>query len=1176
MLYFFEDFVLDPDRRELRRGNALIEVQPQVFDLLQYLVANRDRVVSKDDIIQAVWGGRIVSESALTSRINATRIAVADNGDGQRLIRTLPRKGIRFVGVVREGAMPVNEATAHLAIVDTETPELAATRRAKSAPAERRQVTIASCELLLGAMAATTDPEDLSEIIQSYHGRIAEIANRHKGFVANTHGSTAVVYFGYPQAREDDAERAVGAALQLVAAVTALRNRPSLQTRIGIATGLVIVGDIIDAGGTQERGIIGETPNLAVRLQAIAEPDTVVIAANTRKLLGNLFELEDLGTKDPKGIAAPVNAWAVLRPSSAASRFEALHGTGLTALVGREEELELLLRRWSKAKSGKGQVVLLSGEAGIGKSRLTEALLEAITSELHSLLRHSCSPQCTDSALYPTIRNFERAAGFALDDTTQTKLNKLDALLAQSSTPVDDAALFADMLSLPNDGRYPALELSPQQGRQRTLDALVSHVAALSHQSPLLIVFEDAHWTDPTGLELFNRIVDKAQTLRVLLLITFRPDFEPPWVGQPHVTALTINRLTRSEVEAMIDRVVGSKVLPTNIRKDIVERTDGIPLFVEELTKAVLEAQGQSATESTAEGIAIPVPAVPATLQASLMARLDRLGSAKEVAQIGAAIGREFTHALLAAVMRKPEQELGPALDRIVRAGLLFRQGVPPHASYLFKHALIQNAAYGTLLREPRRALHAHIAETLESGGFADIAENQPEILARHCTEAGLIEKAAGLWGKAAQQSSERSALIEAAAQFTRALDLVAALPDTPGLCRTQIKCQIGLTYVLMRTKGYAASETKASLDQARALIKRAEAMGEPPEDPLLLFLVLHGFWVASFSAFNGDVTCNLAAELLSLAEKQRSTGAQMLGHQVTAHSLSATGELADSRTHFDLALTLYDSIKHHPRELRFGIDGLVAILSTRSHVLWQLGYPDAALADARRALQEARDIGATSSMFALFWTNMTQVFCGNFATATQEHDELIALADEKVSLFWKAYCTSLRGCLLALTGKASDAVQTINAGIAACRSTGASFFAPLSLSYLAKAYAELGQFDDAWRCIADARGTVETTGERWCEAEVYHVNGEITLMSPKRDVAQAETHFQRALAVGRTQQAKSWELRAAVALARLWRDQGKVQQARELLAPVYGWFIEGFDTRDLKEAKALLDELAA
>jgi predicted ATPase len=691
-----------------------------------------------------------------------------------------------------------------------------------------------------------------------------------------------------------------------------------------------------------------------------------------------------------------------------------------------------------------------------------------------------------------------------------------------------------------------------------------------------LIIFEDAHWTDPTGLELFSRIIDKIPTLRVLLLITFRPEFEPPWVGQPHVTTLTINRLTRREVEVMIDRVVGNKVLPTNIRQDIIERTDGIPLFVEEMTKAVLEVKDEEASERTVGVVSLPSIAVPPSLHASLMARLDRLGPAKEVAQIGAAIGREFTHALLAAIIRKPEEELGPALDRIVRADLLFRQGIPPHATYLFKHVLIQDAAYGTLLREPRRTLHARVAETLESG-FADIAENQPEILARHCTEAGLIEKAADFWGKAGLQSSERSALIEAAAQFTRALDLITTLPGTPALCRKQIKCQIGLTFALMHTRGYAASETRASLEQARALIKRAEAMGEPPEDPVLLFSVLHGFWVASFNAFNGDVTCNLAAELLSLAEKQRLLPWQMIGHQITGHSLSATGELSDGRTHFDVALTLYGSIKHRPWELRFGIETLVAILSIRSHVLWQLGYPDAALADVKRALQEARDSGqAVSLMFALFWTSLTQILCGNFAAATKQHDELIALADEKGSLFWRAYCTSTQGCLFALTGKASDAVKTINAGIAACRSTGASFFAPFSLSYLAKANAEIGQFDDAWRCIGDALTAIETTKEKWHEAEVNRIAGEIALKSPEPDPTKAETYFERALSVARQQQAKSWELRPAMSLARLWRSRGKVQQARELLAPVYGWFTEGFDTRDLKDAKALLEELAA
>ena len=469
-----------------------------------------------------------------------------------------------------------------------------------------------------------------------------------------------------------------------------------------------------------------------------------------------------------------------------------MHTGGLTALVGREEELELLLRRWSRAKSGEGQVVLISGEAGIGKSRLTAALLETIASQPHTRLRYFCSPQHTDSAFYPIIGQMERAAGFAHDDALEPKLGKIDAVLAQTSTSEQDAALFADMLSLPNDGRYPALDLTPEQRRQRTLQALVSQVEALSNQNPVLMIFEDAHWSDPTSLEAFGRVIDRIANLRVLLLVTFRPEFAPPWIGQPHVTALTLNRLPRREIDAMIDGVVGNKLLPASIRQDIIERTDGIPLFVEEMTKAVLEAESEGEARQTAAAVPSPALAVPASLQASLMARLDRLGPAKEIAQIGAAIGREFSHSLLAAVARKSEAELAASLDGLTQSGLLFRQGLPPQATYLFKHALVQDAAYGTLLREPRRALHARIVETLETR-FPEIAENQPELLARHCTEAGLIEKSAGLWGKAGLRSLERSALVEAIEQLTRALNQIATLPSTRALRSEQMKIQVAL-----------------------------------------------------------------------------------------------------------------------------------------------------------------------------------------------------------------------------------------------------------------------------------------------------------------------------------------------------------------------------------------------
>jgi predicted ATPase len=988
-------------------------------------------------------------------------------------------------------------------------------------------------------------------------------------------GDGVLVYFGYPQAHEDDAERAVWAGLQLIEAVAGLKTGASLQARIGIATGLVVVGDMTDAGGSWERGIIGETPNLAARLQGSAEPNQVIIAESSRQLLGDLFELRHLGARDLKGVAEPVQAWAVLRASSVAGRFEAMHAAGLTSLVGREEEIELLLRRWVKAKTGEGQVVLLSGEAGIGKSRLIAALSERIATEPHTSLRYFCSPQHTDSALYPIIGQLERAAGLAYNDTLQTKLDKFDALLGQTSTSKEDASLFAEMLSLPSDGRYPALQLTPEQRRQRTLEALVTQLDVLAHQRPVLMIFEDAHWTDPTSLEVFGRAVNRIATRRVLLIVTFRPELDLPWTGRPHVTALTINRLTEREVSLMIDGVVGNKALPTNIRQDIIERTDGIPLFVEEITKAVMEAESHSAAERAIAAIPFPTLKVPASLHASLMARLDRLGPAKEVAQVGAAIGREFSHALLAAAARKPEAQLNSALDRLLSAGLLFRQGLPPEASYLFKHALVQDAALSTLLREPRRALHARIAETLENQ-FADIVERQPELLARHCTEAGLIEKAVHLWGEAGQRSLDKSALLEAIERITRALDQIEGLPATPALRREQIKLQVALLTPLIHVKGYAAPEATAAAERARLLIEQAEALGEPPEDPLLLFSVLYSFWVARFVAFNGKVMRELAAQFLALAEKQGAAVPLMVGHRNMGVSLLHTGDIEEARVHIDRAIALYDPAKHRPLATRFGQDIRVALLFYRSLALWPLGYPEAALAEAHRAVRDAREIGqAASLMAALTLTSLSHIHCGSYAIANAQLDEVITLAKEKGALFWKVGGMLVQGCLFAITGRASDAVRTITSGLSAWRATGTTVWMPTYLSYLTRAHAELGQSDEASRCISEALIAVQTTNESWYEADIHRIAGEIARRSPEPDVAKAEAHFERALQVALVQRAKSWELRAATSMARLWRDQGKRKEARNLLAPVYGWFTEGFDTLDLKEAKALLDELA-
>jgi class 3 adenylate cyclase len=811
--------------------------------------------------------------------------------------------------------------------------------------AERRQLTVMFCDLVGStALAARLDPEDMRGIIGSYHRCCASLIESNGGFVAKYMGDGVLAYFGYPLAHEHDAERAVRAGLAIVEAAPKLETAAGepLHVRVGIATGIVVVGDLLGSGEAQERGVVGNTPNLAARLQGIAAPDSVVIADGTRKLLGNLFELRDLGSQDLRGVTEPTRAYEAVRESAQESRFEALHAGELTALVGREEELKVLFHHWATTRSGEGQVALISGEGGIGKSRLTAALLERLTDEPHVRLRYFCSPQHTDSALHPIINQLERAARLVREDDAKTKLDKLEAQLALGAAAREDAALLAEMLSLPNDGRYPPLVLAPQQRRQKTMEALIRQIEVMSRQSPVLMILEDAHWADPSSLEVLGRLIDEIDRLRVLLLVTFRQEFVAPWTGRPHVTTLTLDRLPPREAMALIEQVAGNKPLPTNLRQDIVERADGIPLFVEEMTKAMLEAEGEGGAARTVAAVPSPALAVPASLHASLMARLDRLGPAKGVAQIGAAIGREFSHELLAVVADLPEPDLPAALDHLLQSGLLSRQGSPPHATYLFKHALVQDAAYGTLLREPRRALHARIAETLESQP-ADGAETRPELLARHWGEAGMIERAVGLWGKAGQQSLARSALMEAEAQFRRALDQIAALPGTPDLRREQINSRIGLANTLIYTRGYSASETTDALEQARAAIERAEALGETVEDPLALYSVLYGFWVANHAASNGKASRELAAQLLTLAEKQKATTPLMFAHRAVGCSLIVTGELAEGGAHIDRAIALYDPLQHRRLTTRFGNDVGVVSRIWRSIALWQIGYPDAA-----------------------------------------------------------------------------------------------------------------------------------------------------------------------------------------------------------------------------------------
>jgi len=763
-----------------------------------------------------------------------------------------------------------------------------------------------------------------------------------------------------------------------------------------------------------------------------------------------------------------------------------------------------------------------------------------------------------NTPLHP-IAEWGRQRFGGADIPAEQRLADLESSLAQVKLdPAENAPLLATLLDMavPAD-RAPALP--PEELRRRQLAALTAWVMAGARTQPVVLALEDLHWADPTTLDVLRGIAERGARAPLFIVATTRPEFRPPWGMRSHHGTISLAPLDRSQVRNMVAELSARHALSREVVEDVAARTGGVPLFVEEVTRLLLERGEQGG-----------IQAIPPTLQQSLTARLDRLGPAREVAQIGAVIGRGFSYALLRAVAGMEDSGLEAALERLAEADILLVQGLPPDSDYRFKHSLIQDAAYENLLKSRRQVLHRRVAEVLRN----TVAVAEPELLAHHYTHAGLIETAIEWWGKAGQRSLERSALAEAVEQFTLALGQIESLAAaTPALRREQIKLQVALANALMHVKGHAAPETKAAAERARLLIEQAEVLGEPPEDPLLLFSVLYGFWAANLMAFNGDALRELAVQFIALAEKQGATVPLMIGHRLMGNSLLFKGDTAEGRAHLDHGIALYDPAEHRPLATRFGQDVRVAALSWRSIALWLLGYPEAALADAEHALKDAREIGqAATLMYTLAWTGFTQTFCGNYATANAQSDEVVPMAGEKGSVIWRAFGMMNQGCVSALTGKASDAVRTMSAGISTWRSTGSTLFLPGYLPTLAIAHAELGQFDDASRCIGEAMTTIETTKERWCEAEVNRVAGEIALKLPQPDAAKAQAYFERALAVARDQQAKSWELRAAMSMARLWRDQNKRNEARELLAPVYGWFTEGFDTLDLKEAKALLD----
>jgi len=879
-----------------------------------------------------------------------------------------------------------------------------------------------------------------------------------------------------------------------------------------------------------------------------------VIAGSTRRLLGDLFEYGDLGALEVKGIAAPVLAWQVLRPGAVASRFEALRGSALTPLVGCDEEIGLLLRRWALAQTGDGQIVLISGEPGIGKSRITAELEGRLHAESHIRLRYFCSPYHQDSAFYPFVDQLGRASGFVADDPPAARLEKLEALLARAAPPDEDVAFIADLLSLPDLDRHPLPNLSPQRKKERTLEALIRRLEGLARQQPVLVVFEDAHWIDPTSRELLDLTIERVRRLPVLLVVTFRPEFQPPWIGQPQVTMLALNRLDRRERTALVAQIAGSEALPGEVVAQIAERTDGVPLFVEELTKSVLES-------------GVPVVGIPTTLHDSLIARLDRLASVRLVAQIGAAIGRQFPYVLLRAVSDLPEDELRAALARLAASELVFQRGIPPDAVYTFKHALVQDAAHGSLLRSTRQQLHAQIAEALEIH-TPELMDTQPELFAQHFAEAGLVQKSVTYWGNAGQRSAARSALVEAAAQFQKGLDQLALLPENPERQRQELEFWSALGAVSQNVKGHAALETGHAWGRARDLWER---LGSPSE-----FLgAPHGQSRYHMHRGEFDLAKRLSEDLLHLSRQRDDSVGLALAHNSLGRNLLFAGEFPSSRSHLGEALMLYSAISHWALVRQGGSYLRVPSQASLGIALFCLGYPDQASARSSAAIAEAQSLSypPTLATGLSIGARLLSLVGENLALG-EVAGQLSAVATEHGFPVERASGTIFCGWIRVENGDVAEGISLLRSGLAAYRATGVEMYMPHNIALLARACGIARQIEEAVILLDEALRIVERTGERWFAAELNRHKGQLLLRQGRTEAA--EELYRKALSIAQEQEAKLWELRAAVSLARLRRDQGRRAEACDLLAPIYGWFTEGFDTADLKDAKALLDELGS
>jgi class 3 adenylate cyclase/predicted ATPase len=1048
---------------------------------------------------------------------------------------------------------------------------------AHSAPeAERRQLTVMFCDLVGSTqLSGQLDPEDLRAVVRAYQEAAAEVIQYYEGHIAQYLGDGLLVYFGYPTAHEDDARRAVHTGLGIVEAIATLNSRLAAQygvqlaVRLGIHTGPVVVG-VMGGGGRHEHLALGETPNLAARLQALAPTNTVVISAVTARLVQGTFTLEDLGTHTLHGVAEPMTISRVRGLLATASRDEEFVTATVPVLVGREEESGLLRRRWDQSKAGLGQVVFVSGEAGIGKSALVESLRVQVRAEGLPRIAFRCSPYHTTSALYPVITHIERLLQFEPDDSPVTRLAKLEAGLRPYDLPLAEVVpLLAGFLSVPLPAdHYAALTLTPQQQKQQTFDALLAWLAAEAERQPVLVAWEDLHWADPTTLEYLGLLVEQAPMVPMLHVLTARPEFNPPWPQRSHMTPLVLNRLERPQVEALMSQRAGGKTLPPEVVQYIVAKTDGVPLYVEELTKMLLASAllREEADQYVLTGTLRTV-AIPDTLQDALMARLDQLNRAKEVAQLGAVLGREFAYELLQAIAPQDENALQEGLGQLVAAELLYQRGRPPRARYLFKHALIQDAAYASLLKSTRQQVHQQVAQVIETQ-FPALVETQPELVAQHYTAAGCHEQAVVYWQRAGQHASDRLAHVEAISHVTTGIELLTILPETPEHTQQALTLYIVLGAALQITKGQGAPEVEHAYTQARALCQQ---VGETPE----LIPVLFGLWRFSGLRSQLHTARELGDTLLRLAQQAHDPALAVIAHYALGFTWLCLGALPAARQHLEDAIACYTPDQRRAPVFRIGQDLGVGCRAHAARTLWLLGYPAQALARVRDAMALAH---ALSHPFTLAFARCVAAWVSQFrrdVPAVHEHAEAaVALATEQGFPQWAAYGTILRGWALAMQGQGEEGIAQVRQGIVAFRATGAVLHVPYFCTLLADVCAYLGHPADGLQALTEAHTLVEQHEERWWEAEVHRLRGVLLLRQPGTPQAEAEAWLQRALDVAHRQEAKSLELRAAMSLTRLWQQQDRRAEARDLLAPIYGWFTEGFDTADLQEAKALLEEL--